>query len=247
MLPLDYEPAWRNLRPCLHQLTGCFSKEGTQDNLQIGVFHGLLKLDNEEVVRIIIPEAIALPPGTSTTYLLSDTQFLLAGNHYKSDLKKPQIKFGTGGTYTMTVKLAHKVIQVLPIQAQETTTHRQVYAHESTNYDPPTYYNNANHTRRPNAYTPPAYQWHLRYACACQSVMMRTQANVLGMQVQKDSWKQLANLLPYSACVAGKMRKTNKARPFNYSELKNLAVSRTAATTEQATHAMKKLQSTGLL
>ena len=59
--------------------------------MQIGEFHGLLKLDNDEVVRLIMPEAIALPPGTSTTYLLSDTQFLLAGNNYKSDLKKPQV------------------------------------------------------------------------------------------------------------------------------------------------------------
>ena len=118
MLPLDYTPAWKNLRPCLHQLTGCFAKEGTADDLQIGEFHGLLKLDNDEVVRLIIPEAIALPPGTSTTYLLSDTQFLLAGNHYISDLREPQITFGTGGTYTMTVKAAHKVMSVLPTEAK---------------------------------------------------------------------------------------------------------------------------------
>ncbi len=187
MLPLDYAPAWRNLRPCLHQLTGCFANEGTADDLQIGEFHGLIKLDNDEVVRLVIPEAIALPPGTSTTYLLSDTQFLLAGNGYKSDLKKPQVKFSTGGTYTMAVKLAHKIMEVLPIAANKNTEHRQVYAHESTKYDPPTYYNNAVHTRRPSAKTPPAYQWHLRYACACQAVLQRTQVNVMGMQAQKDS------------------------------------------------------------
>ena len=73
MLPLEYSPAWCNLRPCLHQFTGWFAEEGTQRNFKIGEFHGLLKLDNDEVVGIIIPEAIALPPGTSTTYLLSDT------------------------------------------------------------------------------------------------------------------------------------------------------------------------------
>ncbi len=98
MLPLDYAPACRDLRPCLHQLSGCFVKEDTQEDLQIGEFHGLVKLDNDEMVRIIIPEAIALLPGTSTTYLLSDTQFLLAGNEYISDLRKAKIKFGTGGT-----------------------------------------------------------------------------------------------------------------------------------------------------
>jgi len=187
MLPLDYAPAWRNLRPCLHQLTGCFAQEGTHYGLQIGEFHGLLKLDNEEMVRIIIPEAVALPTGTSTTYLLSDTQFLLAGNSYNSDLRKPTITFKTGGTYTMNVNQAHKVVEILPIPATTTTQHRQVYAHLTTRYDPPTYHNNAIHSKRPNAHTPPAYQWHLRYACACQPVLQRTQANVRGMQVQEDS------------------------------------------------------------
>jgi hypothetical protein len=67
MLPLDYAPAWRNLRPCLHQLTGCFTTEGTYNDLQIGEFHGLIKLDNGEMIRIIIPEAIALPSEMSTT------------------------------------------------------------------------------------------------------------------------------------------------------------------------------------
>jgi hypothetical protein len=229
MLPLDYAPAWRNLRPCLHQLTGCFASEGTQNDLQIGEFHGLLKLDNDEVVRIIIPEAIALPPDTSTTYLLSDTQFLLAGNQYKSDLREPQIIFESGGTHTMTVKVAHKVIEILPTRADETTTHRQVYAHLTTKYDPPTYHNNAVHTRRPNAQTPPAYQWHLRFGCACEEVLRRTQVNVTGMQIQKDSWKQLKDLLPCSACIAGKMRKSNNARATNYTDIQNLYLKQMAA------------------
>ena len=242
MLPLDYAPAWRNLRPCLHQLTGCFATEGTHHNLQIGEFHGLLKLDSDEMVRIVIPEAIALPPETSTTYLLSDTQFLQAGNNYVSDLKKPSISFSTGGTYTMSVQQAHKVIQILPVEADKETQHRLVYAHLSTKYDPPTYQNHALHTKRPNAHTPPAYQWHLRYACACQEVLQRTQVNVKGMQVQQNSWKQLESLLPCSGCVPGKMRKTNKAQPFNYTDVQQLALvktwvnnalSRTAATTEQ--------------
>jgi hypothetical protein len=123
MLPLDYAPAWRNLRPCLHQLTGCFGKEGTQSDLQIGEFHGLLKLDSDEVIRVVIPEAIALPADTSSTYLLSDTQFLLAGNHYNSDLREPKIVFETGGIHAIAVKAAHKVIELLPTRATEKTTH----------------------------------------------------------------------------------------------------------------------------
>ena len=119
MLPLDYTPAWRNLRPCLHQLTGCFGKEGTQDDLQIGEFHGLLKLDSDEVIRVVIPEAIALPADTSSTYLLSDTQFLLAGYQYKSDLREPKIVFQNGGEYTMAVKAAHKVIGCYQLEQQK--------------------------------------------------------------------------------------------------------------------------------
>ena len=60
------------------------------------------------------------------------------------------------------------------------------------------------------------------------------------MQVQQKSWKQLEKLLPCNGCVAGKMRKTNKTKPFNYSDVQNLsstltnsAVCRTAATAEQ--------------
>ena len=64
------------------------------------------------------------------------------------------------------------------------------------------------------------------------------------MQIQQNSWKQLHDLLPCSGCAAGKMRKTNKATPFNYTDINqlvlkqlvtffNYAVSRTAATTEQ--------------
>jgi hypothetical protein len=149
----------------------------------------------------------------------------------------------------MAVKAAHKVIELLPTRATEKTTHRKVYAHLTTKYDPPTYCNNSLHTKRPNAQTPPAYQWHLRYACACEEVLQRTSVNVKGMQIQLNSWKQLHDLLPCSGCAAGKMRKTNKATPFNYTDINQLvqtqlelkqnvtfvnnAVSRTAATTEQ--------------
>ena len=219
MLPIDYLlPAWKGLRPCLHKITGCFAKEGSHMDLQIGEFHGLIQLDNKEMIRMIIPEAIAIPPETSATYLLSDTQFLLAGNSYHSDLRQPKIMFKTGGTYTMSVKSAHKVLSVLPISANTPTTHRQVKIHLSTKYDPPSYTNDTLHTRRPNAQTPPAYVWHLRMACACIAVLQRTKANVTGMQIQHQSWKQLEKMLPCTACIAGKMRKSNKATPKQYSD-----------------------------
>ena len=64
--------------------------------------------------------------------------------------------------------------------------------------------------------------------------MQRTQRNVLGMNVQQQSWNQLDSLLPCSGCVAGKMRKTNRGLPVDYSDVKVLAVSRTPATQIQS-------------
>jgi hypothetical protein len=53
--------------------------------------------------------------------------------------------------------------------------------------------------------------------------MQRTQRNVLGMNVQQDSWKTLDNLLPCSACVAGKMRKANSPSTQTYSDIRALS------------------------
>jgi hypothetical protein len=72
MLPADCAHAWRNLRECLHTLTGCFAGH-SESNLMIGEFHGILTLDNNETIRVIIPECIQIPTGLSNTYLLSDS------------------------------------------------------------------------------------------------------------------------------------------------------------------------------
>jgi hypothetical protein len=69
------------------------------------------------------------------------------------------------------------------------------------------------------------------------------------MTVRKDSWDQLDSLLPCNSCIAGKMRKSQRALPHSYTDLKALtsqllrednpsrhfgfAVSRTAATNAQ--------------
>ena len=247
MLPADFHESWTNLRPSLHTISGCFAAEGTHSDILIGEFHGILQLDNGETIRLIIPEAVALPPSTSKTYLLCDTQFLMAGNKYISDLRKPVLQFKQGGRYTMNVKTAHKIITLYPAQASSKTNHRRIFAHLPQQYDPPTFINNAT-TRRPNAKTPTAFIHHLRWACACQEVLYRTQQNVIGFNVQHNSWKDLATLLPCSSCIAGKMRKSKKATPHTYTDVtalythfhihnptlhKNLAVSRTPATASQ--------------
>jgi hypothetical protein len=64
MLPADFHESWTNLRPSLHTISGCFAAEGTHSDILIGEFHGILQL-------------------------LCDTQFLMAGNKYISDLRKP--------------------------------------------------------------------------------------------------------------------------------------------------------------
>jgi hypothetical protein len=80
-----------------------------------GEFHGM---DSGEVVKVIIPECIQIPPGLSNTYLLSDSAYLLAGHQYVSHLSKPKLKFKGGGAYTMSVTREHKLITILPIRAR---------------------------------------------------------------------------------------------------------------------------------
>jgi hypothetical protein len=214
----------------------------------VGEFHAQLTLDNGETVRVIFPESLAMPNDTTNTSLLNDTQFLMASHSYISDLKAPRLKFETGGEYTMNVVEAHKILPLLPFSVLPPTNHRIIIMHKPTPYDPPSFFNHLT-TRRPDISTPTAMVWHARLACACKEVMQRTQRNSTGMQVRKDSWDQLDHLLPCSSCIAGKMRKTERALPHSYTDLKALtskllreenpsrhfgfAVSRTAATNAQ--------------
>jgi hypothetical protein len=50
-------------------ISGCFSVEGTLNEVWVGEFHALLTLDDGEQIRMIIPEAVALPE-EHTSYLL---------------------------------------------------------------------------------------------------------------------------------------------------------------------------------
>jgi hypothetical protein len=53
------------------------------------------------------------------------------------------------------------------------------------------------------------------------------------MNVQQGSWKKLKQQLPCSSCLAGKMRKLNKAGAKDYTDLDNLALSWTPNTAEK--------------
>jgi hypothetical protein len=105
MLPGIYKDSWRNLRLSNMVISGCFSEEGTLNEVWVGKFHALLQLDDGEQIRVIIPEAVALPE-EHTSYLFCDSQFLLPGNTYHSDLRKPKIEFKQGGIHTMNVIMA---------------------------------------------------------------------------------------------------------------------------------------------
>jgi hypothetical protein len=85
MLPGAFRDSWQNLRPSMMSLSGAFGDTGIQ-NIQVGEFHAQMTLDNGETVRVVIPEAVSLPDNT-TTYLLCDTHFFLAGHEYLSDLR----------------------------------------------------------------------------------------------------------------------------------------------------------------
>ncbi len=91
-----------------------------------------MTLDSGETIRVVIPEAVCLG-NNSTTYLLCDTQFLLAGHSYISDLRKPQIQIAQGGTYTMDVIAPHKITKLLPISHMK----RQTTELSSYIYPPP--------------------------------------------------------------------------------------------------------------
>jgi hypothetical protein len=223
MLPAEYATAWANLRECLHTLTACFSGH-TEKNLIIGELHGIFTLDSGETVKAIIPECIQIPPGLSNTYLLADSAFLMAGHQYVSHLSKPKLKFKGGDSYTMSVTRGHKLITILPIRADSESTHRQIYLHNNEPYDPPTYINNTLYqcTNQPNANTPTAFTWHLRYACKSAQVLKHTQGKVDGLNIQHGTLKDLDKLTPCSACLAGKMRKLNHPPTKNFTEVNNL-------------------------
>ncbi len=151
----------------------------------LGEFHGILTLDSQETIRVIIPECIQIPKGLSNTYLLSDSAFLMVGHTYVSHLSTPKLRFKGGGAYTTSVT-SHKLITVLPTNADEDTAHRRVYLHANEPNDPPTFVNNLLYqcTNRPNANTPTAFTWYLRFACKCVQVLKDTQQNVNGLQIQ---------------------------------------------------------------
>ena len=90
----------------------------------------------------------------------------------------------------MNVSKGHHVLQMTPLDAHNTTTHKEIIMHEHYPYDPPTFHNN-NATNRPNASTPTAFIYHLRYGCASEQILRRTQTQVKGMEVQMHSWGQL--------------------------------------------------------
>jgi hypothetical protein len=178
-----------------------------------------------------------IPPGLSNTYLISNSAYLLAGHKYISHLSQPKLRFKGGGTYTMSVTKGHMLISVLPTHADKETTHRQIYMHEDEPYDPPTFVNNVLYkcTNRPNANTPTAFTWHLRYGCKCTQVLRNTQQHVNGLQIHHGNLKDLDKLTPCSACLAGKMRKTNKPSTKNFTEISNLVLNNSPLTWSPST------------
>jgi hypothetical protein len=169
---------------------------------------------------------ILAPVATTNTYLLAHIPLLMAGREYLCSIDRPRLKFHDGGEYTMSVKRGHQIIKMLPVKADKETSHQILYLHKPEPYHPPTFINSVlfNAANRPDAKTPLAFHYHLRFGCASIEVLKHTQ-HVCGMQVQKGSWKTLKSLLLCSACLVGKMRKQNQAHARDYTDLTNLALS----------------------
>jgi hypothetical protein len=172
----------------------------------------------------------------ANSYLLAVTPFLIAEHRYTCSLDRPKLQFKGGGTYTMDVNKGHHIINVTPIKANTPTPHKELLLHKREPYDPPTFHNHSTltqNTNRPNTKTPTAFIYHLRFACASEAVLKRTQRQVNGMEVQMGSWDRLKEHLPCDACLAGKMRKTRKAQSSAFTPIKNLALSWTPQTADK--------------
>jgi hypothetical protein len=132
------------------------------------------------------------------------------------------LKFKGGGQYTLTINKGHNTMQILPISPIT-----NIYLHLDQPYDPPTFANETHYQQlnRTNLHTPTAFIWHLRYACKSADILKHTQQYVEGSNVQMGSWTHLKQLLPCSACLAGKMKKTKKTPKTGYTDIQNLAVS----------------------
>jgi hypothetical protein len=120
MLPGQFTFAWTNVRPSFNTIRGCFKGNDTHDS-QIGEFHALLTLSSTEAIRVVITEAILLPPEVANNYLLANIPFLMAEHQVHCDLHKPKLVFNGGGQYVMDFKRAHYVIKLLPVAAHPTT------------------------------------------------------------------------------------------------------------------------------
>jgi hypothetical protein len=239
MLPGDYDFAWTNRSPCLHIIEGCFKGGGTnKDTAEMGEMHALITLDNGEVRRTIIPQAIALPPGMANSYLLAITPFLIADHKYTCRLDRPKLHFKGGGTYTIDVIKGHHILNITPIHALTPTHTKRSSSTDENHTTSPTFHNHSTmtqNTNRPKTKTPTAFIYHLRFACASEVVLKRTQGHVFGMEVQLGSWDKLKDNLPCSACLAGKMRKTRKAQSSAFTPVQNLALSWTLNTDSKMT------------
>jgi hypothetical protein len=221
---------------CLHTIEGCFKGGSTNNDTQIGEFHVLITLDTGETRRLIISQAISLPKGLANSYLLAATPFLMADNRYTCQLHKPKLYFKGGGKYTMNVDRGHHIVSMTPTNAKEITPHKQILFHKREEYDPPTFHNHmtaSQNTNRPNLTTPTAFIYHLRYGCSSDQVLRRTQAHVIGMEIQMESWPHVKNNLPCNACLAEKMRKTRRAQSSAFTPMQNLALSWTPGTQDK--------------
>jgi len=206
-------------------------------DLQIGTFHAYTTLDSGEKVELIFPESIAIPSAASDVSLIADTQFLMAGNKYHSDLMEPKLTFSSGDEITLDVLEAHKHLYLEPKDRNNQENLRKILVFENKPYDPPSFprikalehqFNQAVQLR-PNPKTPTALTMHLRYGCKGKKTLQHTHKHVRGMVIQKDSWAELDKHLPCSSCVAGRFQKRHKTGHVFHSDVQNLAVSCSSA------------------
>jgi hypothetical protein len=208
----------------------CFKPEPGESNAESAERHRLI---DERVFELKQEPQRKINPKTQTRIQNPFATSPLLRNTISCRLDQPKLHFKGGGTYTMHVNKCHHILNITPIKALTTTPHKEILLHRREPYDPPTFHNHSTmtqNTNRPNTKTPTAFIYHLRFACASEVVLKRTQGHVIGMEVQLGSWDKLKDNIPCDACLAGKMRKTRKAQSSAFTPVKNLALSWTPNT-----------------
>jgi hypothetical protein len=108
-------PHCTDLRASNIDVNGAFADEGGSGKVETCTSNYLYKLDDGEIVHLLVPNTIAAPPDKPRATLTCDAQVLEAGHtvyEKSSDSLQTQMHFATGGTSTLPTINARPILQL---------------------------------------------------------------------------------------------------------------------------------------